>query len=382
MVAAFALALAGCGGAGGGPVSPGAGEPVNPGGGPGGDPGGGTTVADRDADGIPDIEDRFPDDPARFDAFTAVLLDGLSGLFSAAVAVNGDGAVVGVSEDGSGAVKGTRWHVGEGGAGGAPAALQPIAGNSHSAAYGISEDGVAVGESERGVSSVAVAWTSPGAPPIELGLGGLAPPAVAHAIEERRVVGEARSTAGEAVAVLWTRLDADAIPLGPLPGDGASAAYAIAEGLVVGASTGPGGRTRGAVWEVEDGRARGLWPLAPLPGHVASVALGVNDRGEIVGESEDAAGGVRAVAWTFDGDRPGSPVDLGEGSASSIDRRGRIAGAHGVSPQAALWDVRNFALPEFVLADLLGPTSAYALNERGLVVGLFGDRAVAAVPLR
>jgi hypothetical protein len=386
-----ALLVAGCGSRRGG----GAGDPsgsappgADPGGGAGGagagDAGGGSggdppALVDRDGDGIVDERDAFPDDPARFAAFSALPLDGLSNLFSAPLAVNGAGEIVGVSDTGGGAVNGAYWSLAATSA--APALpLRPLPGNAHSVAYAISPAGVAVGESELGDSSVAVAWTSPAATPVELPLGGLLPPAVAHAIDGRGAAGQATTPSGQRMAVLWSRLDAGALPLGTLPGGDSSAAYALAGEWVVGESTDRDGRTRGAVWLLLEGGVAGFpQPLEPLPGHVASVALGVDARGRIVGESEAGSGETHAVAWVIDAHgAPGAPIDLGPGTASAISSSGHVAGARGLAP--ALWGAPDLAVADALLEDPETLGVAHALNEARVVVGRVGDRGFVALP--
>jgi probable HAF family extracellular repeat protein len=78
-------------------------------------------------------------------------------------------------------------------------------------------------------------------------------------------------------------------------------------------------------------KGKGLRPLAALPGHVTSQAIGINQRRQIVGQSCDANGNCRAVLW-----HGCEVVDLNavmEGStglvlttANDIDGLGRITG--------------------------------------------------------
>jgi hypothetical protein len=82
-----------------------------------------------------------------------------------------------------------------------------------------------------------------------------------------------------------------------------------------------------------------FWPSADAPpiqlaslGGASSQAVGLDNRGRIVGWAENAAGEMRACVWTS-ADEP--PIDLGPGFARAINARGTIAGE--VGAQAAIW---------------------------------------------
>ena len=79
--------------------------------------------------------------------------------------------------------------------------------------------------------------------------------------------------------------------LGPF---GNTAIYITNEGQVVGVSALPGETTFHAfLWT----REIGMQDLGTLPGDVASVAVGMNDRGQVVGVSFDASGNLRGFLW-------------------------------------------------------------------------------------
>jgi len=79
--------------------------------------------------------------------------------------------------------------------------------------------------------------------------------------------------------------------LGPF---GNTAIYITNEGQVVGVSALPGDTTFHAfLWT----REIGMQDLGTLPGDVASVAVGMNDRGQVVGVSFDASGNLRGFLW-------------------------------------------------------------------------------------
>ena len=133
-------------------------------------------------------------------------------------------------------------------------------------------------------------------------------------------------------AILW-EADGTPVDLGNLGSSAINAAIGINNrGEVVGASSlrddsTPFNGTHGFLWT----RQHGMKDLGTLSGDVASVASAINDAGEIVGISIDPAGNPRAVYW-----HNGIPVDLNtlvaSGSnlyllwAADINNRGEITG--------------------------------------------------------
>jgi probable HAF family extracellular repeat protein len=136
-------------------------------------------------------------------------------------------------------------------------------------------------------------------------------------------------------AVLWER-DGSVHDLGnlggtvntALPAVGNSARGINNRGQVVGGSALPGNATAHAfLWTSE----KGMRDLGTLPGDFNSGALAINDRGEVVGVSNDTSGGARAFLWQngvmTDLNTlipPNSPLFLL--FAAGIDSRGEIAG--------------------------------------------------------
>lgn len=380
LLAVIIMTLAGCGGGGGGSSS--AGGSGGNGDGGSGNGGGGETVTDRDGDGIPNTGDSFPDDPARFAEYATVLLDRLTGgQFGAAIAINGENQVVGLSGDSDGVIKAVKWTADGIATPLVAVELPSLEPGGYSAAYGINEAGVAVGESENAGNFVPVVWPAEGTV-TALSLTGFAPPAVAYSISSSRIVGEA--TVGDnQLAVLWNDTAAAPVSLGTLGGATSAAYYINDAGMVVGESVDQDGAALGAVWFLDAAGVPSLpVPLAPLADHVASVAFGINRAGEVVGESESASGDVHAVLWVLDGGGlPGLAVDLGIGSGGAINDGSRIAGSHGTPNQATVWDTRNTSLTEALLTGSFSISQAYGMNEANLIVGLAGNQGFVTVPV-
>ncbi|HET9301907.1 MAG TPA: hypothetical protein VFO20_03945, partial [Propionibacteriaceae bacterium] len=112
--------------------------------------------------------------------------------------------------------------------------------------------------------------------------------------------------------------------------------------------------------------------LGTLPGSTYSVAADINDRGQIVGMADLAAGGSHAVLW-----QDGSLIDLGTlggtlSWANAINRQGQIVGVSSLifssGDQATLWED---GAPHG-LATLSGGNFSQAVdvNRRGQVVGV------------
>lgn len=376
LVVTMSLALAGCGGGGGG--------------------GGGATSSDLDGDGIPNAQDAFPNDATQFASFTVTQLTvPNNSLFSSAVDINTGRQVVGFSDTGSGQqeVRAQLWNVAANGTPSAPVELSPIAGNSYSAAYGINNAGVVVGESSKGADTVAVFWPAGSATPTELQLLTASGPSAAYRINTAgRIVGEARNAGGNMVPVMWTNTAAAPVQLPLLSGGTRGAAYFIsADGTkIVGESENSSGNMRAVVWEVNtNGTVDNPDDLGVLTGHDSSTAFGINAAGQIVGESESATGEVHAVLWT-----PGilfgyNIKDLSaagaKGSAAAISDAGLIAGwIDTTGSLASLWHALNAANATSPLSNPLSASSntsqTLAVNSAGYVVGVSLDRAIVAVP--
>lgn len=362
--------------------------------------GGGGTSADVDGDGVPNAQDAFPDDATRFSSFTTKQLTALTGgIFSAAVGINSNLKVVGMSDNGLQEIRGVVWTVTADGTQTDQVRLKPIGSNSYSAAYGINDAGIAVGESSKGSDTVAVYWPSgatASTEPTELRLLGASGPSAAYSITTSGLkVGEALDSGGRMAAVIWPSSTALPTALGGLATDASSAAYAISDnGDVVGESEVPGGAVHAAIWRVDGNGvpATGPTDLGTLPGHVNSAALGVarlpSGKVVIVGESESAAGEIRAVMWQEGLVFGYNITDLGpsggKGSAAAISTAGLIAGwADATGSLATVWHALHTTptMSAGTSADLFF-SQGYGVNSAGFVVGLSNDRAFIAVPNR
>jgi probable HAF family extracellular repeat protein len=152
--------------------------------------------------------------------------------------------------------------------------------------------------------------------------------------------------------------------LNPLPGDNSSNAYGINNaGQVVGQSY-PTVGSKAVIWNGGTPTA-----LSPLPSGTTSVGLGINDAAQVVGYSDTTGGVTHAAIWNGT-----TPTDLGAVSASGINNVGQVVGTSAAN-HATVW---NGTTP----TDLgtLGGTvsSATGINNRGQVVGSSGTTGDAA----
>lgn len=382
LFAVLTLTLAGCGGGGGG---------------------GGGGGADADGDGIPNVDDRFPNDPAKFAAFSTVDLAGLqAATFSSAVAINDSGLIVGTSNDIQGDVHAVIWTV----TGTTVTPAAHLEGPAHtagieefSAAFGVNNAGDAVGEGNNAAGGrdaifwLGAAGTPSAASPVVM-------PAISGAVfsaaydinNSKRAVGESQS-AGATMAVTWL-VSADGVPGQPTPlsmpdGATASSAYFIDDNnRIVGEYTTSGGMVHGILWTMNTDGTFAMLDLPPIGGEATSesVAYGINDAGQIVGESTTAAGVVSAVKWTSVvppattiAEPLGTP---GQANALAINDSGRLAGwtmAAGANAGATVWDLRSPTLPDVFLDPAAAFSQGFGMNNAGSIVGMRNNLAFVAL---
>lgn len=322
--------------------------------------------------------------PVAGTTFDVVDLPGLdpAGTFSAGIAVNNNGTVVGVSDDGLG-ILGARWDLATPAA--IPVSLDPLTGDAYSAAYGLNDAGIAVGESGS-ASIVAVYWPAGLTTPTALSTTGIAPGAdsAAYGINAlNEIVGEAGDGAGSTVAVFWASpAAAAAVELNDLSVNPGSSAYFISNGgAIVGESRNASGQFQAVAWIPTGAGVYGNpVPLQALVDQFASVAFGMDAGGRIVGEAELNTGVVHGVVWNTSG---AVVVELGANTSAQAVSQGagtdRIAGytaALSGNDQAAVWNLADTADNQNVDVAL---SQAYGINDFSDVVGVSGNQAIAAI---
>jgi probable HAF family extracellular repeat protein len=178
---------------------------------------------------------------------------------------------------------------------------------------------------------------------------------------------------GFAHAFLWTQANGME-DLGTLPGGTFSCAQAInSTGQVTGFAKTSSGSAHAFIWT----QANGMQDLGAFAGN--SFAFGINDKGQVVGVSDNAVGGgTSAVVWmpALGMRKLLSPVGAANAEAHAINNLGQIVGqvtynnAHGGATHAALWPhLLKGGLKD--LGALPGGTqsAADAINANGVVVG-------------
>ncbi len=184
----------------------------------------------------------------------------------------------------------------------------------------------------------------------------------AHAINDAGViVGYGVSTSHTVYPVRWNDPDTPVRLAVPTDVRAASASDVNRTGIAIGRGVTPDGSGRALRWN-PDGRLVELRP--PTPGSPTATAL--DDRGTVVGENRSASG-VRAVRW----DNEGNPADLGtlpggtQSRADAINNRGVILGSSNDASgewHPVVWQ------PDGSI-DAVPLTYAYAINDRGTVTG-------------
>ncbi len=152
-------------------------------------------------------------------------------------------------------------------------------------------------------------------------------------------------------------------------GDGSALALNDA-GQIAGATPGPDALAHGFVWDA--GRAV---PTGALPKHHASIAYGINSRGQAAAASYNIPGRGRAFLWDGTPHRLGSLPGYPYSEARGVNDAGQVAGSAETGghdrwrasvARAFLWDSGQMT----DLGTLGGPYSrAYGINGAGVVVG-------------
>ncbi len=322
-------------------------------------------------------------------SFTLVPLNGLEGsLFTAAVGVDTHVAV-GLSNTNT-TIKAVRWDIDPLTAtASAPTELTPIAGNTYSAAYDINGTGTIVGESAKGTTTVPVIWLAGETTPTELSMVGMGPLGAAFGINTSgQIVGHGTTLAGDIVGIVWTSTTADPIPLPTLGGASGSAYFIRDDGMITGEAETTLGAFYATLWKVDPVGALTTGPIDLGAGaeNTGSIAFGINNLGEVIGETEDATGLIHGALWILDGTTVTALHDLGvpgaASSASAINSAGFIIGwkADAGIDMALAWKTENDAIIGFrTLLNEIGFSQAFAIDETDMVVGTTGATAFAAV---
>lgn len=323
----------------------------------------------------------------------AVSLDNLgapgAGIFGAGIAVNNNGLVIGVSDDGSGILAAT-WDIT---AAGAVTMLAPLGADTYSAAYGLNDGDIAVGESGT-VAITAVYWDMtvlPAAPaPVALDTTGFVGDNTAYGINSLdEIVGEAEDVLGNTEAIYWGGLAAVPVVLNHLtpafPGGPSSSAYFINDGgVIVGESINGVGQFQAVAWIPV---AAGVYG-APVPldilnpaQQVASVAFGVDNAGNIAGEVQLNTGVVHGVVWDTTGAiLSDTGADTSVQAISPGAGTNRIAGyvdALSGADRLAIWNLTDLSDSQQAAVPF---SQAYGINNASQIVGVMNSGAFVLIP--
>jgi uncharacterized membrane protein len=363
LASALALTLAGCGGGSGG-------------GGDGGGGGGGDPPGNGNDNGVV-VE------PNPTFTTTAFLQEAVVGAaFGAATDLNDGSIVVGATQtidtSPSASLRAVAWNVNS--AGGSTVELLPTPSDDYSRANGVNNSGMIVGEMvdvPGGGQIVAAFWAD--AATEAVALQPFAASAAYGINDDGIIVGETYAN-GSPAAVVW--FDANALPL-QLSTSGA--AYAISGTEAVGEMT-VGTGSHAMVWRNPGGAIVDAFHLpgtATLSGD--SVALAINDEGHVSGEIVAHDGVTHAVRWIKVSDTEYEVEDLGPGSAAGINLAGRSVGHDGLGgadPErgASIWRVTPPLDPFPIGAANPNDSQGLAINVNGWAAGVNVNRPFIALP--
>ncbi|WP_420123665.1 HAF repeat-containing protein [Nakamurella sp.] len=247
-------------------------------------------------------------------------------------------------------------------------------GGPTSIAYGINDRGQIVGTSDVGTVRHAFRWDPADHRMTDLGtLGGSY--STAYAVNNRGlVVGESETADGRMHAFSWDPRTARMSDLGTLGGDSSTATAVNDSGQIVGNARTGDFLTHAFRW---DPRSRQMRDLGVLPGSVVSFATGINNRGEVVGYTNDVGDFTdRAFRWDPRSGQMQTIAGLPDvySHATGINDLGRIAGYwddQSGRTTAFVWSPSHQAVTE--LPQTGGTSSGYtttsAINNRSWVAG-------------
>ncbi len=298
--------------------------------------------------------------------YVPTYLGTLGGDESWALGVNKSGAVVGCSTDSNGRLRAFLWTV-EGGM----VDLGTL-GGENAAAVGINDSGEIVGYSETADGARHAFLRTTEEEMVDLGVlpGDSASESAAVA---DLVVGTSTSAAGGARAFSWS-VDTNMVPLVSPVSEGDTRAFGTNSASDIVGTANVNGNQRAVLWRA-DGTVHELGTL----GGSTSSAYGVNNAGQVVGESDDGSGQARAFCWVeaLGIQQLPSPRGTTSARACAVNNSYQVVGyAACPNKRAILWDLSRdmtrrvaasvTALP---LPKGMVESEAASINDSGLIAG-------------
>jgi probable HAF family extracellular repeat protein len=224
---------------------------------------------------------------------------------------------------------------------------------------------------------VSFLWKGPGEITILPGLPGATDTVPIGLNDQDQVVGDSgAATFSNSHGFLWDR--GVMHDLGTLPGDtGSDAQFINNHGFIAGDSYNANGSILAVVWD----SSRRIHLLPNLPNGSLSVAVCINDLGQLCGEAgPDANGDYPAVLWQNENAVPISlakPSGGGSAIADSVNNRGQIVGNFSFDSSAdflpCLWQDENGSLIELEVYGDDPQGVAYQVNNQGQIAGFSGQ---------
>jgi probable HAF family extracellular repeat protein len=182
------------------------------------------------------------------------------------------------------------------------------------------------------------------------------------------------SGSGFGTAVLWSA--GRIIPIGSLDGtSGQSVAAALNDrGQVVGRSRADSGDLHGFLYY-----GGALTDLGTLPGHHGSQAADINERGDIAGISYRYGEAPHAVLWADGAIHDLGAMPVGEGTVLALNERRQIVGYSSTLLETRGWIWQDGVFTLLPLPPGANYSFAWAINDRGDIVGAVSGEWTRAV---